>query len=367
MWYYSVAMVLLVFLISEPVIGNDSIPLDSAEVSSVISRHHLTKPPYNEVFPNSRTAGSLNNYLQKLDKYSRYKTPEETLFSKMRSKKSRQGIGLSFLVNKRGVLGIPVQDGSAFKRGIVEPLFIKSLNGRPLSLDDFSSYSFLTKVPPGSNVKVVAMRTPEGRAKTFNVPSGNVNEKNFRFNSRSQFDYIRVYKFDSSLLKPTNNFLSHVRKGKPLVIDLRFSPGGDVFAMVDLLSLFIDEGKTVVTLAGAQTRNSIELKTLSGRVLEASKEIIFLVSPYTASSAELFVRAIQHHRRNVKIWGQATKGKCYAQETYPLQNGGSIRLTAYRVLDAGGVDCESQPLLPDTVIKNSVSLTLDGIEKEILK
>lgn len=341
------------------------VTFDSKEAAKIIARSHLHKPDFEEVLKNTQTPSSTRQYLSSLDKYSSYRSPQEVVFRKERSQPRRQGLGMVYLSSQQGLLGVPVDGGPAYKNGMREPLFITSVNGKKMSVDDFSTYSFLTNFKAGQKVELVGVDRVNNTRLRYRVTVGLVFERSFRLSTRNDFDYIRIYKFNETLLLPLKQYLTRSRKKVPLVVDLRFSPGGDVFAMVDLLSFFMDKETVVAQLSAGRFGKPIPLKTLDGRIIENNRNIVIVISAFTASSAELFARAIRHYLPNVKVIGEATKGKCYAQEYYPLKKGGGLVLTRFRVLDASGVDCESRPMLPDLYLDNSALRSMDEIGRSL--
>jgi C-terminal processing protease CtpA/Prc len=66
--------------------------------------------------------------------------------------------------------------------------------------------------------------------------------------------------------------------------------------------------------------------------LEAQKNIVLLINEGTASSAEVFASALHDNGRTVALIGTKTFGKGLIQHTFPMPDGGGLRLTVAEYL-----------------------------------
>ena len=108
-----------------------------------------------------------------------------------------------------------------------------------------------------------------------------------------------------------------------VIIDLRGDPGGLLQEAVDVSSLFLPQGDTVVTLRG---RVAVAPYRVTRRPLYPTLPIVLLVDGSTASAAEIVAGALQEHDRAL-VLGTPTYGKGVAQETFVLDDGYALRLT----------------------------------------
>ena len=120
----------------------------------IVSSNHYKEPDYKEVYKHTSSIQDLNAYLKTLDPYSKYLSSKEAIFLEKRSGKYRVGIGLDFLVKGEKIFGVPVTQGPAYKAGMVQPAYVRSINDRKIVYSDFSSYSFLTELAAGTVVRL---------------------------------------------------------------------------------------------------------------------------------------------------------------------------------------------------------------------
>lgn len=136
----------------------------------------------------------------------------------------------------------------------------------------------------------------------------------------------------------------------PLVIDLRDAVGGDLYEAFDLAALFLPRGAVL----GEQRMRGGEARVMTAPTgTKLSMPLVLLVGPDTASAAEVFAGALQHHRR-ARLIGQQTYGKCSSQTDVALSDGSVLRLTNREILLPDGRSCSGAGLVPDLVVTDAV-------------
>jgi C-terminal processing protease CtpA/Prc len=82
------------------------------------------------------------------------------------------------------------------------------------------------------------------------------------------------------------------------------------------------------------TRPILEQPELASTLepLSAQKNLVLLINEGTASSAEVFASALRDNGRTVALVGSKTYGKGLVQHTFPLPDGGGLRLTVAEYL-----------------------------------
>ena len=319
------------------------------KLATIVSNNHYKKPEFYEVYKHTNTIQGFNAYLKTIDPYSKYLTTKETLFHDKRNRKQRGGLGLDILVDGEQILGIPVTPGPANTAGMILPAYVKSINDRKINYNDFSSYSFLTELPAGQVVRLSLEKNKHIDKTNYVIITANYINNTISYYSFKDILLVRIKKFaaeEKLQLKKKLQALDHYKK---LVFDLRYSPGGDVYAMVDMLSFILPEDLTLVNLEKADSKEKITLKTLPEKVITGNP-LYILVSKFTASSAELFTWAIMKDYPKSMVLGEPTKGKCLAQDTFRFSDGSALRLSTYEVKNSFNQSCQGSPLVPDKLI-----------------
>jgi len=305
------------------------------EVAFTISSSHYKEPDYEEVYKHTNSIRDLNAYLKTLDPYSKYSTAEEVIFLEKRNRKNRVGVGLDLLVKGEQIFGVPVMQGPAYKAGLVQPAYVRAINDRKIVYSDFSSYSFLGELSAGEVARVSLENNKNLDKTVYTIKAGNHATDPITYSTHKDTLFILIKKFiggENSQLK---------------------SPGGDLYAMVDMLSLILQDDLAVAYLEKADGKVELILKTLPGRVI-AEIPLYILVSEFTASTAELFVWALKANHPKVRVLGEPTKGKCLAQNMFGFDDGSALKLTTYEVKNSFNESCQGHPLVVDTLIPGVV-------------
>ncbi len=316
----------------------------------IVSSNHYKEPDYKEVYKHINSIQDLNAYLKSLDPYSKYLTSKEAIFLEKRNKKYRVGIGLDLLVKGEKIFGVPVAQGPAYKAGMVLPAYVRSINDRKIVYSDFSSYSFLTELPSGKVVRLSLENSKNLDKTAYEIKAASHKNDPISYSTYRDTLFIRIKKFVGGENSQLKKILETSKQYKKLVFDLRHCPGGDLYAMVDMLSFILEENLNVASLEKANGKNELTLKTLPDRVV-AGTPLYILVSEFTASSAELFTWAIKTHYPKAWVLGEPTKGKCLAQDMFTFDDGSAIKLTTYEIKNSSNQSCQGSPLIPDKLIR----------------
>ena len=102
---------------------------------------------------------------------------------------------------------------------------------------------------------------------------------------------------------------------KSLILDLRNNPGGLLPQAIKVVSRFIPEGKTVVSVKGrSRYAQSQELVTDGGNIHDFP--LVVLINGGSASASEIVAGAIQDYDRGI-IVGSDSFGKGLGAENFP--------------------------------------------------
>ena len=156
-------------------------------------------------------------------------------------------------------------------------------------------------------------------------------EWDFMLDKATKIAYVRITAFTETTVAELTKVVDQLQKEgmRGLVVDLRGNPGGLLKAAVETSSLFLPEGKKVVTTRSRDRKED---------VYEAHKErgmppggtdypITILINRWSASASEIVASALQDHLRAIII-GERSYGKGSVQNIIQLENGTSaLKLT----------------------------------------
>ena len=150
----------------------------------------------------------------------------------------------------------------------------------------------------------------------------------YTMNSRGGFtphdaeEYIVDSRFPGYLLskEPTTATRDQVRRESP---EMFVDSGINWVPPSSYASLHEQRTKRGIRIGGMQT---------VGDQLKLQKKVVILVNEGTASSAEVFASSLHDNGRAVALVGSRTYGKGLIQHTFPMPDGGGLRLTVAEYL-----------------------------------
>lgn len=327
---------------------------------------------------------ALQNLLRDLgDTHTHYRTPEETqedrLFSSGGTSAVRSlGVRLGYLANHQLQVVLMVQKGSPAERmGLKRGDGIRSINqhtfateslslfqktvqsGNPFTLEILNAGNQLRNLKgQGENLpgvfrpELITEGVPRGTG-VLRIPDMNVWESV----SRQVHSLVRT---------------AQQKQLNTLILDLRNNPGGFVWEMMSIASIFLDR----VELVNAYPRSKEHVVAEQGKVKNTlfylpfvyrgpeparwTGKVVVLVNEKTASAAEYLAYILQQHHRAVVV-GEPTRGLLNTTtQDHDLSNGGSLSITVTRTLNEKG---ERYPLrvTPDIERKDDLErLVFEG-------
>lgn len=316
-------------------------------IASLISRNHYLQPEYESVISHTSSRDAIQKYLKTLDDYSRILSVEESEFAKTRSLPTRVGPGADYLFDHQDVIVFPVFEGELYSSGMTSAGLLESINDRPLDITDFQSYEFLTSIKDNEAVELMISNPPQSAAELVSIRAKPYDNPAVRFYRERDAVVLEVRHFRSGYTGRVRSAIVAAQSSKRFVIDLRYSPGGDIYAMADWLSLLLPENQLIVQLQTQRYKMPTELRALSGQI-PLETPIVILISRFTASSAEIYARVLKSSFGDqVQLVGEATKGKCLAQKQYSVSTDYVLVLSTHEVLMANGKGCNGVKLQAD--------------------
>jgi carboxyl-terminal processing protease len=115
---------------------------------------------------------------------------------------------------------------------------------------------------------------------------------------------------------------------KSLVLDVRGNPGGLLPQAIEVVSRFVPQGQTVVSVKGrSRYARTQELRTTGGEAHNVP--LVVLINGGSASASEIVAGAVQDYGRGVVV-GTDSFGKGLVQRVFPLPLGTGLTLTTAR-------------------------------------
>jgi carboxyl-terminal processing protease len=143
---------------------------------------------------------------------------------------------------------------------------------------------------------------------------------------RPGIGYIRVASFDVETGQQVREAIEKLGGAdlKGLVLDLRNNPGGALPAALEMASLFLSPGQTILSVQGRAVAGKQEKATAQG--LSYKFPLAVLVNGRSASASEIVAGALQDHDR-ATIVGETSYGKGLVESVYSLSQSAGLALT----------------------------------------
>ncbi len=291
------------------------------------------------------------------DPYTVFMTPKDAkAFSDM-MEGNLEGIGAQ-LEDKNGhvVIVAPLKGSPAEKAGILPSDIIVRVDGKDVTHDKLDDIVARVRGKQGTKVTLGILREKETKILSItitrdaiHVPS--VETKTIKSQTGS-VAYIALNQFGDSSTEELAKALADVdqKKVKGLVLDLRFNGGGLLEGAVDLVSMFVKEGKVVTV---DQRGEKPEEHFVTGRPVAADLPLVVLINSGSASASEITAGALQDLHR-AKIVGTQSYGKGTVQQLIDLPGGSTLRMTIARWLTPSGHDLGKKGVTPDIIVDRTI-------------
>lgn len=272
---------------------------------------------------------------------------------------SFEGIGAE-LAKKDELIVIvsPISGFPAEKAGLKANDAIVDINGE--SAVDLSIIQAVEKIrgPKGTEVKLGVIR--DGKRLDFKITRDTISIPSVKTEKvDGNIGIIKVSRFSedtAGLLKSAaKKFKDENVKG--IILDLRGNPGGLLDASVDVASVWLVKGQTVLQ----EKRGEEVIKTYFAEgdpILNGVKTVV-LIDEGSASASEIVAGALSDHGA-ATLLGTKSFGKGSVQEVNELDFGGILKVTVARWYTPDGINIDKDGIKPD----KKVELTKKDIKLE---
>ena len=276
-------------------------------------------------------------------------------YTEQREAVRREYGGLGIEIQSEGGLvkvNHAIEDGPAYGAGIRSGDFITAVDGNDIrgkSLDEAVSGMRGLKGEPVT----VTVLSPNQASRDIVVVRDTVRGRAIRHRVEKGVGYLQIETFNNDKVtydtkRALADLNSQLGKLDKLVIDLRGNRGGLLTQSVSISGLFLDGGE-VLSARGRDASDNERYNAEAGELYPDAK-IVVLMSPGSASAAEIVAGALQDRGRAVVI-GRRSFGKGSVQSVIPLGlDGGALRLTTQRYYTPSGQSIQGRGIQPDLFV-----------------
>ncbi len=307
----------------------DRISADYREALDVIDKNYVGAIKHDDV-----AEKSIQSMLWTLDPHSSFFSNEE--YRKLNEEQASEfyGIGVSIQQHRDGVyVQSVIPNTPADKAGLRYGDKFVLVDDKDAKDWTSSEVSKNVRGLKGTNVNIKVERSGNTKPLEFNIVRGGVPLPSIRnyFMLNDGVGYIGlVGGFQGTTSDELDQAIADLKKKgmKSLVLDLRNNPGGLLQQAIKVVSRFVPEDKTVVSVKG-RTRGEkmTELPTEGGKTEDFP--LVVVINGGSASASEIVAGAIQDYDRGV-IVGTDSFGKGLVQRVFDLPYGTGMTLTTAR-------------------------------------
>jgi carboxyl-terminal processing protease len=326
---------------------------DNLNYSSVNQVYQALKANYNGKLTETELLNGMKEGLANApgDPYTEYFTPSEAKSFSNELNNAFSGIGAELSANSSGELEIiaPVAGTPAAKAGLQPQDVITAINGTTTAGMSVDSAVDKIRGSAGSKVTLQILRNGS-QSLSFTIMRQNITLPSVTTKILSgNIGYMQITSFanDTSALaqKAANMFYKDHVTG--IILDLRDDPGGLLQAAINVSSLWLPQGKTILTEKRGNTVVA-QYQSVGNDELNGIPTVV-LINSGSASASEITTGAL-HDNGQAYVIGQKSFGKGVVQQLINFKDGSELKVTIAGWYRPDGQDIEHKGIVPDKAV-----------------
>lgn len=288
-----------------------------------------------DVEPSKLMRNCIDGMLKTLDPFTNYYSQSQIENARIQQGGKFGGIGLEIdIMNNFPVVTAVWKDQPADKAGIKTGDIIKSIDGSNTQGRKKEDIEKFLIGEPKSRVLLQIERKAsllETKMLNLNLSREEIQESNVPFFGMvtPEVGCIKLKIFNENAGHDVKDAFDSLKRANPnmrgVILDLRGNPGGLLVEAVNIVNIFIEKDKLVVTTKGKVEEWNNTFKTKSDAT-DLKVPVVVLTSSTSASASEIVSGSLQDYDRAVVV-GQKTYGKGLVQVTKPLSYNTMLKVT----------------------------------------
>lgn len=284
------------------------------------------------------------------DPYTEYFNPGDAKTFNEELSGSITGIGAEIGSDAAGNIQVvsPIAGYPAEKAGLKPKDLIGAINGQPTS--GMSVDAAVSKIRGAAGTKVtLSIIRGEGNPFNVTITREKITVPSVTWSEAAGIGYMKISQFTDDTVSLAKKAASEFKaKGvKGVVLDLRGNPGGYLNGAVNVSSLWLPQGKTVVS----ERRGSaiIDTEDATGDNPLKGLPTAVLIDGGSASASEITAGAL-HDNHAATLVGVRSFGKGSVQQVENLSDGSELKVTIAHWYTPNGININKKGIQPDTIV-----------------
>ena len=332
------------------------------EVWQLLEQQHINR---SDLDSDKISEAAIRGILESLDDpYASFLDAEQFSMESQDVHGSFEGIGAHVgILDEKITIIAPMPDSPAEKAGIRSGDIILGINGD--STADTTLLEAVSKIrgEKGTTVDLLILHANDPIPVTITVRRGVIQIDSVTFQLMpNDIGYIHISNFTESTKSEVEGALREFEEettSGALILDLRNNPGGLLNSVVDVTSLFIDDGLVLYEIDGSGARKDWPVRNNRRK---QDYPMVVLINQFSASASEVLCGALMDHER-ATIIGTKSFGKGSVNILRSLSDGSGIYFTVAHWFTPKGTLIEGAGIEPDVVVDISPD-TLNDIQIE---
>jgi len=287
------------------------------------------------------------------DPYTEFFDPQEAKEFDEALSGSFTGIGAELGKNSDGQIIVvsPLSGYPAEKAGLRAQDKIAAIDGK--STTNLSITAAVRQIRGAEGTKVT-LTIVRGNDQPFEITitRARINLPSVEYKIEGGIGYLKINQFNEDTAPEARRAAQEFKdkEVKGVILDLRGNPGGYLSGAVDIASLWLPEGTTVVTeRRGGQT---VSIEKASGSSTLRNIPTVVLIDKGSASASEITAGALRDHKA-AKLVGTKTFGKGSVQRIDELSDGSELKVTIAHWFTPAGKNIDKEGITPDFIAESS--------------
>ena len=285
------------------------------------------------------------------DPYTEYFNAEEAKEFEEALSGSFTGIGAELGKNADDQIIVvsPLSGYPAEKAGLKAQDKIAAIDGETTANLSLSAAVRKIRGAEGTKVTLTIVRG-NGQPFEIAIARARINLPSVEYKIEGNIGYLKINQFNNDTVEQAQKAAAEFKskKVKGVILDLRGNPGGYLSAAVDVASLWLKEGTTVVSERRGGAAVNTE-RAGGGDILQGTPTVV-LIDGGSASASEILAGALRDNKA-AKIVGVKSFGKGSVQRIDGLSDGGELKVTIAHWFTPAGKNIDKEGITPDFVVE----------------